>query len=63
MFCLRCSGYRYCGGNTIETPRGPITVFPPTVCGKSGVIVVVPIPGEGELVIPVPLPAPIEKEI
>jgi hypothetical protein len=63
MLCLRCSSYRYCGGNTIETPRGPITVFPPTVCGKIGVIVIVPIPGEGELVIPVPLPAPIEKEI
>jgi hypothetical protein len=63
MFCLRCSGYRYCRGKTIETPRGPITVFPPTVCGKSGGIVIVPIPGEGELEIPVPLPAPIEKEI
>jgi len=63
MFCLRCSGYRYCGGNAIETPRGPITVFPPTVCCNSGVIVIVPIPGEGEVEIPVPLPAPIEKEI
>ncbi len=61
-FCLRCSSMRYCGGNRVETPVGPIVIYPPIFCGEDGGIIEIPIPGDDPRLIPLPLPNDLKEE-